>query len=543
MAIIKANYVNIEQRRTYPAEIRMEGGRIVSITEINEIQSQYILPGFIDAHVHIESSMLIPTFFAQKAVTHGTVASISDPHEIANVLGLKGVEFMLNNAKKSPMYFFFGAPSCVPATSFENSGAKLGLDEMEILLDDERILYLAEMMNFPAVIDRAPIVMNKINAALKKNKKVDGHAPGLRGAAAEKYFSAGITTDHECFSYEEGKEKAGLGVHILIREGSAAKNFDALIPLLAEFPNQIMFCSDDKHPDDLIKGHINELVKRALKEGYDLYDILKAACINPVKHYNLPVGILRAGDSADFILVDNLKDFTILSTYIQGEKIYGQGLTPNHQTEEIAINQFSCSPITTDRIEAKPNGNKLRVIQAIDGALITKEKVFDLNNEQYPSNLESILAQDILKIVVINRYQDAPPAIAYITGFGFKKGAIASTVAHDSHNIIAVGCNDKAIVESINQLISVKGGVSATDGGNTLLLPLPVGGLMSLLDCDSVGTKYQELDQFSKQILGSTLSAPFMTLSFMALLVIPELKLSDLGLFDGKRFEFTPASF
>ncbi len=316
--IIKSNLIDIVARKTFAAEIIIENDSIKSISPINEVLNTYILPGFIDAHVHIESSMLVPTEFARLAVTHGTVGTISDPHEIANVLGVAGVNYMIDNAKQVPFHFYFGAPSCVPATFFETAGAVINADDIDALLSRPEIVYLAEMMNFPGVIFKDEEVLKKIASAKKHNKPIDGHAPGLMGEEMKTYFDAGISTDHECFMYDEALQKLQHGVKILIREGSAAKNFDTLIPLLKEFPHQIMFCCDDKHPDNLIQSHINEHVKKALSLGYDLYDVLKASSYNVIKHYNLPIGMLQVGDKADFIEIDSIQDFNILKTVING---------------------------------------------------------------------------------------------------------------------------------------------------------------------------------------------------------------------------------
>lgn len=535
---IYVNIVDIRKRNIYPAFLSIAAGKIKAIypdhgAQVSE-ENPYVLPGFIDAHVHIESSMLLPSEFARMAVIHGTVATVSDPHEIANVLGEKGVEFMIENGKNVPFHFFFGAPSCVPATSFESAGASLDAKAVERLLKRDEILYLSEMMNFPGVLNQDKEVMKKITAAKKLWKQVDGHAPGLRGQDAANYAAAGITSDHECFTIEEAREKISLGMKIIIREGSAAKNFDELIPLIQNRPDMIMFCSDDKHPDSLQAGHINVLVKRAMEKKYDLFNILQAACINPVEHYKLPVGTLNVGDSADFIVVDNLRDFNIVSTFIKGKEVadLGKSLIPSVNSE--IINNFNCDEINASDLKFKASYDSLNVIEAIDEQLITKRITVPVSSGNL---IESDIENDILKIVVINRYKKASPAISFIKNFNLKKGAIASSVAHDSHNIIAVGTNDQDIAEAVNMLIREQGGVSAFSTDENMILPLPVAGLMSDRDAWEVSAEYTKIDKMAKRF-GSTLSAPFMTLSFMALLVIPELKLSDLGLFDGRTFSF-----
>lgn len=540
---MKANHINIFEKTIQEVEITIENKRIsdILVTGKENPALPYILPGFVDAHVHIESSMLTPAQFAKLAVVHGTVATVSDPHEIANVMGVQGVEYMVEDGKRVPFKFCFGAPSCVPATIFETAGAVVDPEDVRKLLASNDIGYLAEVMNFPGVLNNDPDMIAKINWAKKFNKPVDGHAPGLRGEAAKQYADHGISTDHECFTYDEAKEKIGYGVKILIREGSAARNFDALIPLLAEFPEKIMFCSDDKHPDNLVEGHINILVKRALALGHDIWNILLAACLNPVEHYHLSVGQLRVQDAADFIVIDNMTDFNILQTYLDGELVAenGKSLLPDLRSPH--INHFNCTAkIPTDfAVPVSPvQDQKIKVIEALEGQLITQLLIENLKSDN--GFIVSDTDQDILKIAVVNRYQNAAPAVAFIKNFGLKEGAIASTVAHDSHNIIVVGCDDKSICEAVNLLIEEKGGVSAVGRGETHRLALPIAGLMSDLDGYEVAASYTLIDRFVKTKLKSTLKSPYMTLSFMALLVIPYIKLSDRGLFDGEKFEFVP---
>ncbi|WP_341838300.1 adenine deaminase [Chitinophaga pollutisoli] len=531
--------VDVPGRRTFPAVVSVADGKIAGIIPTDQpVPQRYILPGFIDAHVHVESSMLIPSEFARMAVVHGTVGSVSDPHEIANVCGEAGVEFMLENGRQVPFRFCFGAPSCVPATIFETAGDVIGPDGVDRLLQRPDIYYLSEMMNFPGVLHGDPEVMAKIASARKFGKPVDGHAPGLRGETAAQYASAGISTDHECFTLDEALDKLAAGMHILIREGSAARNFEALEPLIATHHQRVMFCSDDKHPDNLEEGHINLLVKRALAKGHDLFNILQAACVNPVRHYGIPAGLLRAGDPADFIIVNNLSDFTILETWIGGVQVAAEGNTLIAPVPVKPINRFHCTAKSAHdfRVPAPAGVSTVQVIEALDGQLITHPLTFRLTAKD--GFLVSDVSQDVLKITVVNRYQDAPPAVAFIRNFGLRAGAIASTVAHDSHNIISVGVDDESIQRAVNVLISAEGGICVIDGGNEYILPLPVAGLMSAGDGYVAARRYSQLDKAAKA-LGSKLDAPFMTLSFMALLVIPHLKLSDRGLFDGDKFAFT----
>lgn len=532
---ISGHLVDIHSKRVYKAIITVLNGRIENIEEAETAENVYILPGFIDSHIHIESSMIVPSEFAKMAVRHGTVSTVSDPHEIANVLGVKGVEYMIDNASKVPFKFNFGVPSCVPATIFETAGAEINAEQTEYLLQKPEIKYLAEMMNWPGVLNEDPVVMEKLSIAKKLGKKIDGHAPGLKGNDAYAYAKTGISTDHECFSLEEAHDKLKAGMKILIREGSAAKNFDTLIPLLRDFEDEIMFCSDDKHPDSLAEGHINDLVKRALEMDYDLFSVLKAACLNPVIHYGLDVGTLKLNDPADFILVDNLKDFNILQTYIDGQKVYDEGDILINSVKIEEINNFNTEPVIEEDLKLPDNQIDFKVIKALDGQLITD--AFTISRTSSTNTQLPDLEKDILKIVVKNRYSKSIPSVALIYGFGLKFGAIASSVAHDSHNIVAVGTNDRDICRAINEVISNKGGISAVSGNEIKSLSLPIAGLMSAESGDWVAEQYIKLDQYAKE-LGATLSAPFMTLSFMALLVIPKLKISDKGLFDAEKFEF-----
>lgn len=536
-----ANLIDIENRRIFPVRIRVADTQIAAIDPLGDSPNAdlpYALPGFIDSHVHIESSMLVPTEFARLAVVHGTVATVSDPHEIANVMGVEGVDFMIENGKKAPLKFFFGAPSCVPATTFETAGATIDADAIAALLARDEIVYLAEMMNYPGVLMNDPGVMAKIAHAKSTGKPIDGHAPGLIGEQAANYAAAGITTDHECVSLAEAIGKIAVGMKILIREGSAAKNFDALFPLIERYPGSTMFCSDDKHPDDLLHSHIDELVRRSLAGGADLYHVLATACITPVKHYRLPVGLLRVGDPADFQLVNNPTEFKNVETIIEGKSVSQYGTTSIRSFDCETINRFDCQPKAPSQFAVPCDGaittKQVRVIQAIDRSLVTGEIAETLN--VVDGKIQPAPDRDVLKLTVVNRYRSAPPAVAFISGFGLRKGAIASSVGHDSHNILAVGHDDESICRAVNLVIENRGGIVAIDDKNELLLPLPIAGLMTHADGATVAAEYQKIDKFVKQSLGSPLTAPFTTLSFMALLVIPKLKLSDLGLFDCETF-------
>ncbi|MCV9387788.1 adenine deaminase [Reichenbachiella ulvae] len=535
MKEISGHLIDIPERKTYPAKIYFSEGKIEKIEKLEEAPDQYILPGFVDAHVHIESSMLVPSEFARLAVVHGTVGTISDPHEIGNVLGVKGVEYMIENGNEVNFKFYFGAPSCVPATPFETAGAEITTSDVEYLLKKDEIVYLAEMMNWPGVLNGDETVYDKIAVAKKIGKPVDGHAPGLRGKDAQKYAAAGISTDHECFTADEAKDKLKAGMKILIREGSAAKNFEALIPLLDEHYENMMFCSDDKHPDNLVEGHIDQLVKRALEKGIDLYKVLQAACINPVRHYNMNIGLLQPGDEADFIVIDHPEKFNVKETWIGGEQVAKNGKTKIPQVPVKVVNNFSCEEKTPEEFHIPITGAKVKVMEALDGQLITYLRTYNsiLVHHPYQSNID----EDILKIVVVNRYKDSPPAVGFVKNFGLQSGAIASSVGHDSHNIIAVGVDDESIARAINKIIKAKGGVSAISAKREMALELPVAGIMSDQNGYEVAKSYAAIDRFAKR-LGSQLNSPFMTLSFMALLVIPKAKMSDLGFFDGDKFEF-----
>lgn len=533
---ISGKIIDLHERRIYPAILKIEEGRIESISEAEDAEGVYIIPGLVDSHVHIESSMVTPAEFAVTAVRHGTVGVVSDPHEIANIMGVEGIEYMISNAETVPVKFCFGAPSCVPATTFESSGAVIGPADIEKLLRKGEVKYLAEMMNFPGVINDAPDVTEKIKIAHDFGVVIDGHAPGLRGTGLKKYAAAGISTDHECSDLKEALEKVKYGIRILIREGSAAKNLEALAPLLKSNPEMVMLCSDDLHPEALLKGHINRLVARLISKGYDLFDVLRAATVNPVAHYGLKTGLLRAGDPADFIIIDNPSSMKVLQTWIDGKCVFDGQKTLFKTGNTVLINNFNCSPIKGSDIEIINKGHKMRVIVARNRELFTGSLIVQASGRPVEYARPD---DDILKIVIKERYRNAAPGSAFIRGFGIKNGAFATSVAHDSHNIIAVGTSDKFIVEAINMIIDAKGGMAVVSDRENELLRLPVAGIMSDLTVSSIAGQYQKLSEKVKS-LGCMMDAPFMTLSFMALLVIPELKLSDKGLFDGLAFNHVP---
>ncbi len=531
------NYLSLDERRIFRARVSWQDG---IITEVRELGGEapglgYMLPGFIDAHVHIESAMLPPAEFGRIALCHGTLAVVADPHEIANVLGMDGVRFMLDNARQSPFHAYFGAPSCVPATPFETAGGSLGCDDIEQLFREPEVCCLSEMMNYPGVLSQAPDVMAKIELATRLGYPVDGHAPGLKGAEAAAYVQAGISTDHECFSLQEARDKIAAGMHVLIREGSAARNFEALHPLLDESPAQVMFCSDDKHPDDLLQGHINDMVRRAVAAGHDLFDVLRCACINPIDHYRLPLGRLRPGDPMDGIEVPDLTGFKPERVWLAGDLVAEQGEPRLPRVTVEPVNRFHARPVSVDDLVLQADAGPVRVIGVEDGSLVTQERWLQPRREA--GRVVTDPDQDLLLLCVVNRYRPEPPAVALVQGFGLREGAIASSVAHDSHNIICVGTDPALVCQAVNGLIDHRGGVVVATDGALDILPLPIAGIMSDGDGFQVGDDYARLDRRARA-LGSPLSAPFMTLSFMALLVIPELKLSDQGLFDGRSFSF-----
>jgi adenine deaminase len=530
---ISGKLFDIHLRDIYPAEIIFSNGHIESINRVDKCPDVFILPGLIDAHIHIESSMVTPGAFGFEAVRHGTTAVVSDPHEIANVLGTDGVLYMIRDSMKSPVRFWFGAPSCVPATAFETNGAAVTSEDVEKLLMRPEIKYLSEMMNFPGVIYSDKEVLKKIEAARRLGKPIDGHAPGLTGSDLEKYINAGISTDHECSTIDEAKEKIALGMKVLIREGSAARNLDSLKDLFRYAPDMLMLCSDDLHPEMLVKGHINILIARLIRDGLNAFDVVRSATINPVNHYNLDSGLLKAGDKADFIITGNLESMIILETWIGGEKVYGEGKRSFTYMPGEPVNNFRCSCLREKDIRVINQKGRMRVIGALEGELLTRELKLDTPEGPVVS---SDINRDILKLVVKERYHDAPAAIGFINGFGLKSGAFACSIAHDSHNIVCAGTNDRDIVAAINEIVRMKGGLAVANNGTVRSLQLDIGGIMTTRSCADVAVEYDQLNKTVKT-LGCKMAAPFMTLSFMALLVIPELKMGDRGLFDVNKFK------
>jgi adenine deaminase len=530
---ISGNLVDVVHKKIFPATLHIASGRIIRIVPESHKYDTFITPGLVDAHIHIESSMLTPAEFARIAMTHGTIAAVCDPHEIANVLGMAGIDYMLENARTSPFMFAFGAPSCVPATTFETSGATIGVPEVAALIERKEITHLSEVMNYPGVIGRAPDVMAKIELAKRYGKPIDGHAPGISGEALKKYVAAGITTDHETSHLEEAIEKIRLGMKILIRDGSAARDFDKLHPLIDNYADMCMFCSDDKHPDDLVRGHMDAFVRKAIAYGHDPLKVLRCACLNPVKHYSLKMGLLQEDDPADVLVVDTLEDFTVLKTYIRGSLVAENAKSCLDYEQPEIINVFHAGLKHSGEFAMRAGAGRANIIHASDGSLLTgwlKEKPGVTGGFVAPD-----LKRDILKIAVVNRYFDSHPALGLVKGFGLRKGAIASSVAHDSHNIVVVGVTDEDICNAVNAVITNRGGLALAWGNVSEALRLPIAGLMSDADGFQVASGYSRLERLVLE-LGSPMAAPFITLSFMALLVIPHLKMSDKGLFDAQRF-------
>ena len=550
----------------YPARITIEDGIFkeivpIQVGEETEIDVEgLMLPGFIDSHIHIESSMMTPAQFAKVAVRHGTTAVVCDPHEIANVHGIDGVEFMIENASTVPFNFYFAAPSCVPATSFETSGAVLDSDDIEYLLQKPEVVALAEMMNFPGVIGADEEVLEKLRIARKYNKPIDGHAPLVSGKELDKYIEQGIVTDHECSNFLEAIEKKQKGMKIMVRDGSSAKDMDALFDFsqrIEFFKNQDSFgiiptevlsrrlhspifdfiVSDDKNPRDLVNGHLNESVKKAVDLGVDLIKAIEMVTINPAAHYGLDGGSIVTGSKADFIIVDNLDDLNVLKTYISGECVFdGENVLFDVEDVEV-IDSMNVDKKSPEDFNVYFDGDEceVNVIQCFDGELLTKKTTARLITEN--GIVQPDIFEDILKIAVVERHGSNNVANAFIKGFGLKKGAIAASIAHDSHNIVAIGYSPKRMAEAVNKVIENKGGIAVVSEDFADSLSLPIAGLMSNQDGIAIAKKLRILQKMAFA-LGCELTAPFMTMAFMSLLVIPSIKLSDKGLFDGDSFEF-----
>ena len=542
--MVRGHIVDVASKSIFDGAVSYRDGYVTGITRCPvAADAPFIMPGLIDAHIHIESTLLTPENYAALAVAKGVTGVVADPHEIANVIGIEGVDFMIRNGAGVHFNFNWGASPCVPCTSFETPGASLGISEMAELLRWKEICCVGEFMNAFGVISGDAMCLAKIEEGRKAGKPIDGHAPGLDRESLARYAAAGISTDHECVSLREALDHLSVGIDVIIREGSASVDFEALSPLLADYREHLMFCSDDKYPDEMEHGYIDDMVRRSLKKGYPLWNVLNAACLEPVRHYNLNCGLLRVGDKADFILVDNLEDFNVIGTYIDGMKVFGpDGVDP------VALRrQRSCGSGIPNRFEAEKiadedirlpwkYGEQARVIVASDRSIRTCAATCLPKVENGFAVADT--ATDMLKIVVLNRYAPAKPQVAFISGFKLKRGAMAATIAHDSHNIVAIGVEDASIVDAVNSIVEMRGGMVFCDGSRTISLPLPVAGLMSPLDGEVVAKKYAAL-RLMAQSQGCPFNAPFMTMAFMSLPVIPELKITDKGLFDVNKFAFT----
>ncbi len=533
---IKGNYVDIFKEEIYPVEIIIKNSVVSEIVKLDYEVDFFILPGFVDSHVHIESSMLIPSEFAKIAIKHGVVGVVADPHEIANVAGTEGIEFMVNNGNSVAFNFFFGAPSCVPATEFESSGARIDSDAIDKLLKKDDIFFLSEVMNYPGVINREDEIMKKIEISHRNNKPVDGHSPGLRGADLKRYVNSGITTDHECLNLDEALEKISAGMKIQVREGSAAKSFDVFYELIDKFPHSIMLCTDDIHPDDLENGYINRLVSLGIKKGLNLFNLLRAACVNPILHYNLPLGMLRKGDNADMIVVKDLQEFSVHQTYVKGNLVYDNGEIRLKSQKQTFTSLFRDQNIFPDELVVNVDEGNIRSIKVFDKELFTSSEI--VVPKVKDGKVICDIDNDLVKIVVVNRYENIKPVVGFVKGFGINRGSIAGSIAHDSHNIIGIGVDDNDIALAINAVIEMRGGLVVSSSDEMLKMPLEIGGLMTSRNGSQVAKEYSELNQLAKT-LGCSLTAPFMSLSFLSLLVIPELKIGDKGLFDVNSFSFT----
>ncbi len=540
MKRIEGQIVDIKGREIYSGAVIVENGHIVAVERCPISSSCYILPGFIDAHVHIESSMLTPQHFGRLAIRQGCVATVSDPHEIANVLGLAGIEFMLADSQHSPVHSYFTIPSCVPATPFDSAGAVISAADVETLAASGRFVALSEMMNVPGVLFKDAEVMAKLESARCHYLPIDGHAPLLMDDDLKTYAKQGISTDHECINTDEALGKIAAGMKILIREGSSAKNYEALRSLIATQPDMLMFCTDDSHPNDLIKaGHIRQLVVRSLQYGYDLFDVLKIACLNAVEHYGLDTGCLKVGDKADFILVEDLTQFEVAQVYRNGVAQLGdETLQAQVHPAAEGLNNFHHDAVSLDELRVAVQST-IPVVGIIKDELVTKELSY--TPAQPIENLEGDLAKDIAKLVYINRYDNGRPQLAFCQGFGLKKGALASSISHDSHNIIAISQSDADLQLAINAIIEHQGGISLCVDGEVYVLPLPIAGIMSNHAGETVADLYEDLDARAKQ-LGCNASAPFMTLAFLSLVVIPELKIGEKGLFRYSSFDWVTSS-
>jgi len=532
---ISESYIGVKDGR-----IIYVGGKPIRATKNLDVGSKFILPAYIDGHVHIESSLVTPSQFALAAIPRGTCCVVADPHEIANVCGVEGIKYMIEDSARTPLKIYFMIPSCVPATNLETSGAKIGLKEIEELKGLKQILGLGEVMNFPGVIKGEEEVMAKIRAC--EGMVIDGHAPGLRGEELCAYIAAGVMSDHESVTAEEAMEKISLGMWVMIREGSTAKNLSELAAIVSKgCPERVMLVTDDQHADDLLaEGHLDHVLRRAVEEGIDPVDAVRMVTVKPAEYFGLRrLGGVSPGKCADMVIVDDLKEFKAEMVFIDGRIVakegkylgsVGRSIVKKEVEKTVHIGELL--PADLKVIHRGPEGKvETRVIEVVPDQIITNEMLCELpveNGEVLPD-----LEKDIVKICVVERHRETGRiGKGFVKGFGLKEGALASTVAHDSHNIIAMGVSDDEICRAVNRLREINGGLVAVNGNEVKSeLPLPIAGLMSDRGVEFVAERMDELNK-SASDLGCHLRSPFMALSFLALPVIPKLKITDLGLVD-----------
>jgi adenine deaminase len=535
--VVEGQLVDVVNGKVVPSGVVMEGGKFTEIVTLAEAPNRYLLPGFIDSHIHIESSQLCPSRFAEASVPHGTTAVVSDPHEIANVLGVKGIDLMLEDASNVPLRIFLTAPSCVPATQYERSGATIGVAEIESMLKDPRFVGLGEVMDVQGVLRDDPGIIAKIKAAKAFWKGIDGHCPGLVGNDLVKYINAGMRTDHESITADEAEEKYFLGMWIQVREGSASRDLRSLMPFAKT--HECMLVSDDLRAKDLVNGHLDVLLRKAVALGMPPMHAIRAVTAWPAWHYNLPGGSVAVGRTADLVVVDDLRNFNVRQVFIAGRLVAedgvplflaeprtnGLGILPRGLVGEDMLLPAKGEKVSVKVIEAFPD-------RIESGSLITELPVRDGRVRAMPD-------QDVLHIALVNRYVDERPVLGFIKGFGLKRGAMATSVAHDSHHLLAVGASPDDMAKAIN-VVSRSGGFAVCEENEVSTLPLEVAGLMSTSPARVVAQIENDLVELLVG-MGCRLPAPFMTLSFQSLLVVPELKIGDRGLFDTRRMEVVPA--
>ncbi len=535
--VVEGQLVDVVNGKIVPSRVVMEGGKFTEIVTLPEAPNRYLLPGFIDSHIHIESSQLCPSRFAEAAVPHGTTAVISDPHEIANVLGMKGVELMLEDSAKVPLRTFLTAPSCVPATQYERSGATIGVAEIESMLKDQRFVGLGEVMDVQGVLNDDPRIISKIKAAKAFWKGIDGHCPGLVGKDLVKYINAGMRTDHESLTSDEAEEKYFLGMWIQVREGSASRDLRSLMPFAKA--HECMLVSDDLRAKDLVNGHLDVLLRKAVALGMPPMHAIRAVTAWPAWHYNLPGGSVAVGRTADLVIVEDLRNFKVLQVFIEGKLVAEDGV-PLFLAEP-RTNGLGILPrdLVADDLLLPAEGERasVRVIEAVPDRIESGSLVTELPVRE--GCVRAMPEQDVLHLALVNRYVDERPVLGFIKGFGLKRGAMATSVAHDSHHILAVGASVDDMAKAINA-VSRSGGYAVCDDNVISALPLEVAGLMSTSPARVVAQKENDLVELLAS-MGCKLPAPFMTLSFQSLLVVPELKIGDRGLFDTRRMEVVPA--